>query len=93
MSYGEAIRLLGVLAADPSSMFAASREGWAHPISHEAAVLMDLYDLQHASKSKKKPKPYPRPWPAEGTRRRGKTTLSRAEVVAVLNQHGHSLTA
>ena len=93
MSWGEAIRLAEVLAGDPSSRIAAAIGRWDYPFTREAAILMDLFDLQHASKSKKKPKPYPRPWPAEGTRRRGKTTRTRAEVVAILNAHGHQLTA
>lgn len=93
MSWGEALRLCEVLASDPSSHVAAAIGRWDHPVSREQAVLMDLFDLQHAAKSKKKPKPYPRPWPAEGTRRRGKTTRTRAEVVAILNDHGHQLTA
>lgn len=93
MSWGEAIRLTSVLAGDPSAMVGAALAGWSHPMTREDRTLRDLFDLQHTSKAKKKPKPYPRPWPAEGVRKRGKTQMSRAEVVAVLNAHGHSLSA
>jgi hypothetical protein len=93
MTWGEAVRLTDLLLEDPSSMVAAKASGWEHPITREDAVLRDLFDLQHMAKSDRKPKPYPRPWPSEGRRRRGRTKMTRAEVVAVLNAHGHSLTA
>jgi hypothetical protein len=60
--FDEAYRLILTLHSDPESWLQASVAGWEHPVSRDFAVLADLYDLQHASKSKRRPKPYPRPW-------------------------------
>lgn len=90
MTYGEAIRLVGILIEDPSSMLASQRAGWKYPVTRETAVLMDLFDLQHMSKAKKKPPPYQRPWSTSEKRRIGRTTLSREQVIAVLRRHGHN---
>lgn len=87
MSWGEAVRLVELLSADPSSAIAAALAEWAHPIPREAIVLMDLYDLQHASKSKRKPKPYPRPWARPARRSWGRTSMARDELVAALARH------
>jgi hypothetical protein len=86
MGWGEALRLIRILRADPSSMLAASVEGWDYPLSRGDAALMDLYDLQHASKSSKRPKPYPRPYRAEGKKERRGDAAGRnaAEVLALL---------
>jgi hypothetical protein len=62
MPYGEAFRLVTILAADPSSQIAARLGGWVHPITRADMTMRDLFDLQHASKSKHRPDPYPRPW-------------------------------
>jgi hypothetical protein len=72
-------------------MFAATLEGWDYAMPRDVAVLMDLYDLQHASKSKKTPKPYPRPWKDAGEkRRRGNAAgRTREQVVEILRAHGH----
>ena len=60
MEWGEAIRLLGILRADPSSMTAASFEGWDYPITQETIVLADLFDLEHLVNSNpKRPRPKP----------------------------------
>ena len=37
-----------ILAADPSSAISAAVRGWDHPISREALIMMDQYDLSHA---------------------------------------------
>lgn len=85
MSWGEATRLLQVLAADPSSALCAALAGWQHPFSREALILADLFDLQHASKAKRgRPQPWPRPW-ATGRRRWGNRRLSIPELRAVLD--------
>ena len=63
MRWGEAVRLTRQLATDPSSHVGAALAGWEHPVSREALVLMDLFDLQHRSKAKQTPDPYRRPWP------------------------------
>lgn len=96
MTWGEAIRLTRVLANDPASMVAAALAGWKYPFPREAAILADLFDVQLASKSAKRPKPYPRPWPDGTTDKKhyGDTGgRTRAEVVAILNAHGHALSA
>lgn len=95
MSWGEAVRLMTVLRRDPSSQFAASVEKWDRPVSPEWAMLADLFDLQHISKAKKRPDPVPRPWDKgkrHSTTKRGDAAgRTRAEVVAILNDHGHNL--
>jgi hypothetical protein len=97
MSWGEVLRLLTILRADPSSMIAAAMEGWTHPVSREALILMDHFDLDMrvATGDKKKAPPHPgRPWSqsAKTTQHHGKVGgRSRAEVVAILNTHGHQL--
>ncbi len=71
MMWGEAWRLTGLLAVDPSSQVAAALSGWYHPIDRVDLTLRDLYDLTHAvgaAGSKQKPKPYPRPWDARPKR-------------------------
>lgn len=71
MPWDEAVRLGAILRADPSSMLAAALEGWDHPISREALVLMDLFDLEHTVNTKKPPKPHPgRPWKDQGKKQR-----------------------
>lgn len=93
IGWGEALRLVTILAGDTSSQLAVSLAGWKHSVSREAMILADLFDVQLASKSKKKPKPYPRPWETSTTTKRHGNVggRSRAEVVAILNAHGHSL--
>lgn len=61
MPWAEAIRLIGVLASDPSSHVCASINRWDAPRSREWFLLADLFDVTLASVSKKTPKPYPRP--------------------------------
>src|SRR5690606_10080863 len=93
VDWREALGHVRILRADPSSMIAAAMEGWDYPMPREAAILADLYDLQHMSKSKKKPKPYPRPWETKGkVQTYGNTGgRSRAQVVEILNGLGHQL--
>lgn len=88
MTYGEAIRLTRVLLVDPSTAVSASMAGWTYPLSREALALLDLFDLQHASKSKRRPKPYPRPWAEKNrTQRRGTARLTSAELRDVLDRN------
>lgn len=68
-------------------MGAAFRQ-WDEPASRERLVLMDLYDLTLTAPVKDG-KPYPRPWPDPDKNRRGNTTLSREQVLAILAEHGH----
>jgi hypothetical protein len=74
MHWGEAVRLAGILRADPSSMLAASMEGWKYPVTREAIALARLYDLEYAKSGAKKREPYPMPWNEAGT----KTTRGNA---------------
>lgn len=76
MTYGEALRLTTVLAADPSSQIAAGLAGWAHPVTRADLTLRDLYDLQYMSKAKHKPPPYPRPWDKQPERTGADTSLT-----------------
>ena len=62
VSWGESVRLVQELAADPATHTAAALAGWAHPWSREAALLADLFDVTLAANAKGNPKPYPRPW-------------------------------
>jgi hypothetical protein len=84
-----------LLRRDPSSQFAASVEGWTRPASFEFIALAQLLD-QYAVVHFKKPKPFPRPWDKEGksVKRHGNIAgRTRAEVVTILNAHGHNLPA
>lgn len=92
MEWGEAIRLLRVLRADPSSMLAAAIEGWDYPLDRAGWMLADLIDVQGSSKAGKKWKAYPRPIKATNgeRRRRGNAAgRTRSQVVAILREFGH----
>ena len=93
IGWSEAIDLVRVLRGDPSSYTAASLEGWDYPLDRQGWMLADLIDVQGSSKAGKKWKSYPRPIKAQDkTQRWGNTGgRSRAEVVALLNSMGHSL--
>jgi hypothetical protein len=68
-SWGEAIRLTQKLITDPSTQVAAAMNGWDYPVSWDAIVAMNHFDLIHqiawaqGGRKGPKPKPYPRPWP------------------------------
>ena len=81
--YDEAFLLVVSLSSDSSSWFHAAIAEWEYPISREVMALMDLYDLQHQSKSKKKVKPYPRPW-GDGSKKKIGTSVTAVEAVALL---------
>lgn len=81
--YDEAYALIVSLSSDSTSWFHAALADWDYPISREVMALMDLYDLQHQSKSKKKVKPYPRPW-GDGSKKKIGTSVTAAEAVAML---------
>lgn len=72
MGLGEASRLMVVLLADPSSSIGAAAAQLTEPVSLEARVLADLWDLVMGAAAGKKAKPYKRPWtpePKKATRR------------------------
>lgn len=97
MSWGEALRVTERLSLDPSSHVAAAISGWDHPITFEAIVAMNQYDLDHqiawAQGGKKggRPKPYPRPWPTTKTKRKTKpdASLTQDQIIAALRMAGH----
>lgn len=93
MGWREAWLLLIALRSDPSSHISAALEGWENPISREALILMDLFDLDHAvAAGKGKPKPHPgRPFSmTTNTTRKGNAAgRSEAEVKAILSNFGH----
>lgn len=93
MGWGEAIRAIRTLRSDPSSQIATAIEEWDYPLSREAAIFADLYDLEYAKTGVKSRKPYPRPFKTKGkTETWGNTGgRSRDEVVAILNRMGHEL--
>lgn len=64
MSLGEAARLLDRLLLDPSSATGAAAAGLAEPVSLEARVIADLWDLVMGAAAGKKATPYKRPWEA-----------------------------
>lgn len=72
-----------MLFTNPESWLHASRAEWLYPVSREAMALMDLFDLQHQSKSKKKVQPYPRPW-GDGSKKKIGTAVTAVEAVAML---------
>jgi len=83
MSYGEAIRLTSVLAADPSSQVAAALGGWLHPLSRADMTLRDLFDLTYKAHTERTPKPYPRPWDKRLERTGSGTSMTVAEFRAL----------
>lgn len=75
----ELARLVELLIKDPSSALTASVADWEYPMSREALLLADLFDLTHSmawgqSGGKgQRPKAYPRPFASKGaSRHRGK---------------------
>lgn len=93
VGWGEAVRLVRILRADPGSMIAAAIEGWEYPFPRDIAAAADLYDLQFAKTGAKNRTPYPRPWKQKGDVRKFGSTggRTRAQVVEILNAHGHNL--
>jgi hypothetical protein len=88
MSWGEAVRLVGVLANDPSTQLCAELNEWTVPRTPEWLVLADLFDA-FVRANYQRPQPYPRPFRDPSQKRRGKTQMPRAEVIALLNRAGH----
>lgn len=97
IGWGEALDLVRVLRADPSSMLAAAIEGWDYPLDRLGWMLADLIDVTGASAAGKKWKTYEgRPLKPKDNRKQqwGDTGgRTRAEVVAILNARGHDLPA
>lgn len=98
VSIFEVARLMAIVQADPSSATAAAVEGWTHPISREALILMDIFDLDMAAATggKGKQKPHPgRPFPqgkvTTGDRVGDPGTRTREDLVAHFRKLGHNL--
>lgn len=98
MRWGEALRLARMLAVDPTSQLGAALAGWDHPVSREALVLMDIFDLEHivawaqGGGKGAKPRPYPRPWSMDSGSKRvaPDPSLSHEQIVAALRRAGHT---
>jgi len=90
MSWGEAVRQVQTLADDPSTRFAATLSGHKHPWTREWEALANLYDLTQNAHRFAKPQAYPRPWRPSGEQH-GRTEMSRAEVIDILNARGHKI--
>lgn len=102
LTIAEAARLVTQLLADPSSAVYAAAAGWDYPLSIEALILLDQFDLEHMSAwargggKGRRPKPHPlRPDDKTTEAQRFGDTggRTREEIVAILNAHGHSLAA
>lgn len=98
MPWDEAVGHVKTLQADPSSALFASVAGWDYPMSREALLLADIFDLDHMVNSdpkKGRPKPHSmRPMKQEQrevTRIGNAGGRSRDEVVAFLNSLGHKI--
>lgn len=93
IGWDEALDLVRILRADPSSQIAAAIEGWDYPLSREGWQMADLIDVQGASKAGKKWKAYTRPIKAadgsEKKRRGNAAGRTRAEVIEILRGFGH----
>ena len=86
VSLSEAVMLVAMLLRDPESWLHAVTADWQYPVSREWIVAAHSYELLAAVNSKKKPKPYPAPWPADGTKRIGRTKKPIADVLAQLRR-------
>lgn len=92
MSWGEAIRLSGLLASDPSSQVAAALLEWPNPLSREALLLLDTFDLHGQVAVGKKHVPHPmRPKQRRAKKQRKEQVLTQDEILEVLRKAGHTL--
>jgi hypothetical protein len=96
MGWEEAWQLVQELAADPTSHLAAAVAGWDHPMSREALILADLFDLTVAANTDKRrrgrSKSYPRPFKRKGaSTRSAKPTVDQSAIDAALRARGHQI--
>ena len=93
MSWGEAIRLAAVLAADPSSQVGAAFAGWDYPASPEWMALHAMSSNFVATKTQRKPslRVLPAPWDPKPVR--WGTALSRDAFDATLAAHRANATS
>jgi hypothetical protein len=96
MTWGEAHRMVEVLAVDPSSHIGAALAGWLYPADRLTLAVLDLFDLQNQvalsqGGSKRKAKRYPRPWPDKSkSTTKPSADLTQDEIVAALRMAGHT---
>jgi hypothetical protein len=93
VSIFEVARLVQIIRQDPSSMIAASVDGWDYPMSRAEAILADQYDLSYAKTGAKGRKPYPRPFKVGGTAEKHGDAggMTRADVIARMRALGHNI--
>lgn len=86
MAWHETWDLSRALMADPTSQTYAALAGWPWPMSREAQILADQFDLTAAINAGKgkTPKPYPRPWHPRPQQYGSTGDRTREEVEAIL---------
>lgn len=84
VSWLEAILLTNALSRDPSTRLCAEIQGWKSPVDQTWVLLAELYDLTWRLKTKKG-KPYPRPWKDKRSEKMGVRSMSRAQVIKILD--------
>lgn len=93
MRWSESCALARSLIQDPTSRIGAAVSDWKYPISHESAVLADLYDLtvraHTPAKSQGQVKPYPRPWKQVDGGRSAAPAVDQKTVREALAARGH----
>lgn len=94
MGIHEAWLLVNALMVDPTSHLAAAVAGWKYPMSREALIAADQFDLTVAvntdKKRRGKSKHYPRPFERNTTGRRSKAPeADQATIRAALAARGH----
>lgn len=93
MGYGEAWRLLLLVAADPSSQTAASIAGWSYPLDRAGQTLAVVAENIARSAGDKR-WTLPRPWD-ERPKVIGTAALSPSQMRVLLDKHrarGHEST-
>lgn len=85
MGYGEAWRLLRIVAADPSSQTAAAISGWAFPLDRAAQTLAVVAE-NVARNGGDKRWTYPRPWD-EKPKALGSARMTPRQMRAFLDEH------
>lgn len=88
MTWREALALTRELYRDPASHVSAAVAEWAHPMSREAFVLADVYDVM-AKANFKNTRPYPRP--TNQPKRSQRPRHSQATIRAALAARGHGM--
>jgi hypothetical protein len=85
MGWGEATRLLRLLATDPSAQTCAAVSGWAYPLDRGALTMATVAENIARSAGDKRFH-YPRPWD-EKPKVLGTASMSVAQMRAFLDKH------